>query len=223
VIDRLDNTPEVLCADSGYGCGKNRALSEERGVRLISPPQKAQGKEGCFTVEDFIFDESNDVFVCPAGNRLQYIGDASDDRKRRRYAALRSVCGVCDWKSCCTTYSRREIKVSSSHGSLVRLRADSKTESFKELYRQRAPVIEGVFAEAKQWHGLARAWRRGLMKMRMQSFLIAAVMNYKRLGTLYRIVLLVISRFERKLQCIWSNLRDLKQSIRQQTEINILT
>jgi hypothetical protein len=36
---------------------------------------------------------------------------------------------------------------------MVRLRADSKTESFKKLYASRAPVIEGVFAEAKHWHG----------------------------------------------------------------------
>jgi hypothetical protein len=35
--------------------------------------------------------------------------------------------------------------------ALVRLRADSRTDSFKELYRTRSPVIEGVFGEGKQW------------------------------------------------------------------------
>jgi len=35
-------------------------------------------------------------------------------------------------------------------------------------------IIEGVFAEGKQWHGLGRAWRRGLSKMRVQCALIAA-------------------------------------------------
>ena len=64
----------------------------------------------------------------------------------------------------------------------MRLRADSKTESFKCLYRSRAPVIEGVFAEAKQWHGLRRAWRRGLSKMRVQCLLIASTINLKRLA-----------------------------------------
>ena len=61
------------------------------------------------------------------------------------------------------------------------LRVDSKTESFRRLYRTRAPVIEGIFAEAKQWHGLGRACRRGLTKMRVQCLLIAAVLNFKRL------------------------------------------
>jgi hypothetical protein len=77
------------------------------------------------------------------------------------------------------------IKVSRYHGSLVRLRTDSRTDSFKQLYRHRAPVVEGVFAEAKQWHGLGRAWRRGLTKMRVQCLLIAAVMNFKRLGAAF--------------------------------------
>ena len=74
--------------------------------------------------------------------------------------------------------------MSSDHAALVRLRADSKTDSFKQLYRSRAPVIEGVFAESKQWHGLGRAWRRGLTKMRVQCLLIAAVINLKRVGAL---------------------------------------
>jgi hypothetical protein len=69
----------------------------------------------------------------------------------------------------------------------VRLRADSQTEDFRRLYRTRAPVIEGVFAEAKQWHGLRRAWRQGLIKMRIQCLLIAAVINFKRLITLLTI------------------------------------
>jgi hypothetical protein len=63
----------------------------------------------------------------------------------------------------------------------VALRADRQTASFQALYRRRAPVIEGIFAEAKQWHGLRRAWRRGLGKMRIQCLLIAAVLNFKRL------------------------------------------
>lgn len=223
VIDRLGFVPEALCADGAYGSGKNCALLEERGMRLVSPPQKTLSREGRFTVEEFVFDESNDVFVCPAGKRLQYIGDEVAARKRRRYAALRSVCGVCDWKSCCTKYSRREIKVSAHHGSLVRLRADSKTESFKKLYRQRSPVIEGVFAEAKQWHGLGRAWRRGLMKMRIQSLLIASVMNYKRLGALCRLLLQLKQRRGRVFRAFRSNLKKAMKFLQSHMSAGILT
>jgi transposase len=182
-IDRLEQVPEAVCADAAYGSGKNGASLAERGVRLVSPPQqpKTYTGEEQFTTEDFLYDKSKDEFVCPAGKRLKYLGEETERRHRRKYAALRSECRVCAWKSCCTRSSRRELKVGVHHSALIELRADSKTESFRTLYRRRAPVIEGVFAEAKQWHGLGRAWRCGLSKMRIQCLLIAAVLNFKRL------------------------------------------
>jgi transposase len=185
-IGRLKQVPEAVCADAAYGSGKNRAALSERGVRLVSPPSKPKTYTGeeQFTTEDFLYDESRDEFVCPAGKRLKYLGEETERRHRRKYAALRSECGVCAWKSCCTRGSRRELKVGVHHGALIELRADSRTESFRTLYRRRAPVVEGVFAEAKQWHGLQRAWRRGLSKMRIQCLLIAAVLNFKKLSAL---------------------------------------
>jgi transposase len=183
VSDRLGLAPETLCADAAYGNGRNSSSMEERNVRLVSPPRKAKTYTGDkdFTVEAFEYDESTDKFICPAGSHLKYVR-TEKVRGRRLYRAWRSHCSACQLKSRCTISERRSIKVSPYHGSLVRLRADSKTDSFKQIYRSRAPVIEGVFAESKQWHGLGRAWRRGLTKMRVQCLLIAAIINYKRLG-----------------------------------------
>lgn len=184
VSERLGEPPEVVCADAAYGSGRNRAELEERGVRLVSPPQKPITHTGdkYFTVEDFEYDEGHDEFVCPAGNRLRLIGNDKARPDRKKYRARGSECKVCELKGRCTRSPRRHLKVSVYHAALIRLRADSRTASFKRLYRSRAPVVEGVFAEAKQWHGLQRSWRRGLSKMRVQCLLVAAVINLKRLG-----------------------------------------
>ena len=40
---------------------------------------------------------------------------------------------------------------------------------------------EGIFAEAKQYHGLARAKYRGRPKVQIQAYLSAIVQNLKRL------------------------------------------
>ena len=185
IADRLGSAPEALCADAAYGNGRNSYSMEQRNVRLVSPPRKARTYTGDkdFTVESFEYDESTDRFICPAGHHLKYVS-TEKARGRRIYRAWRSHCRACQLKSRCTKSERRSVKVSPYHGSLVRLRADSKTDSFKQLYRHRSPVVEGVFAEAKQWHGLSRAWRRGLTKMRVQCLLIASVINLKRLGAL---------------------------------------
>ncbi len=194
-LSRLAETPEAVCADKAYSSGENAAAMEDRGIRLVSPPQKPKTYTGdeTFTTEDFVFDEAADEFICPAGHRLRYAGTEAK-RGRRKYRARASQCKTCEHKDRCTRASRREIKVTRHHGSLVRLRADSKTESFKKLYRSRAPVIEGVFGEAKQWHSLGRAWRRGLCKMKVQCLLVAAVINFKRLtGVFYRLVALLLA------------------------------
>lgn len=184
-VARLAKSPEAVCADRAYGSGANAAAMEERGIRLVSPPQKPKTYTGerYFTTEDFDYDEDHNRFTCPAGKTLAYV-TTEKKRGRRIYHARRTDCRVCPLKSQCTISDRRHLKVTRYHASLVRLRADSKTAGFKKLYASRAPVIEGVFAESKQWHGLGRAWRRGLSKMRVQCLLVAAVINLKRLTAL---------------------------------------
>lgn len=179
----LGAAPEVVCADAGYGSGENRAECESRDIRLVSPPQPIPtSTEGeYFTVADFEYDASKDVFVCPSGSELHFVGRVHGRPKQRRYSATRTACSSCPLRARCTKSDRRQLKVSMYHEALTRLRADHKTESFQAVYRRRAPVIEGIFAEAKQWHGLRRAWRRGLSRMRIQCLLIASVLNFKRL------------------------------------------
>ena len=186
VIGRLGVMPEVVCADSAYGSGQNRAMLEERGVRLVSPPKSiTAAKDDHFTVEDFHYDSEKDEFICPAGMPLTYVYNDSERPDRRCYCASKKACRDCSYKTRCTRSAARKIKVSKYHAARIRLQADSRTESFRQLYRSRAPMVEGVFAEEKQWHGLRRAWRRGLAKMRVQCLLIAAVINFKRLATAF--------------------------------------
>ena len=208
-LKRLDSGPEAVCADAAYASGNNSAALEERGIRFVSPPPKARTYTGdkYFTVEDFVYDEKRDVFTCPAGSVLKCLGKVKARPNQRLYAGLRSVCRKCKLKDKCTQSSRRQLKVGVNHAALVRLRADSRTESFKKLYRSRAPVIEGIFGEAKQWHGLRRAWRRGLPKMRMQCLLIAAVINFKRLiahiipgFSFYYALICIFTRFWRRFR-----------------------
>jgi IS5 family transposase len=184
--ERLDGSIEAVCADGGYSSGRNQAEMECRGIRFVSPPQPEPRWNGGFSIGEFNYDESLDEFECPSGEVLKYEGDVKDRPGKRYYAAPRGVCSKCKIKTKCTRSPQRQLRVGMYHGALRRLRAYSKTEDFRQLYRRRAPVIEGIFAEAKQWHGLRQAWRRGLSKMRIQSYLIATVLNLKRLVSVLR-------------------------------------
>jgi IS5 family transposase len=185
-LKQLDQPPEVVCADGAYASGKNKAALDKNGIRLVSPPQPVPHQGGkYFTVDQFTYDELADEFVCPAGATLVYACGVKARPGQRRYRVGRKVCGQCPLKTQCTRAPQRQLKVGTHHAALIRLRADSKRDDFQQFYRGRAPAIEGVFAEAKERHGLRRAWRRGLSKMRIQCLLIAAVINLKRLITLF--------------------------------------
>jgi transposase len=176
--------PQAVCADSAYANAANAAAMEARSIRLVSPPQRVAAPDrgdNPITINDFTYDTERDVYVCPEGVTLPYVGTERGRRQRRRYRAPRSACAACPLRSRCTRSPRKTLHVVPDRAALVRLREDAQTASFQALYRTRAPVIEGRFGEGKQWHGLRRAWRRGLSNMRVQCYLIAAVLNFKRL------------------------------------------
>ena len=216
-LKSLDTVPEAVCGDAAYASGDNRKALEKRGIRLVSPPPKAITYTGdqYFTTEAFEYDEKGDIFICPAGAVLKYVGQVKGRPHQRRYAGLRSVCRKCKMKDKCTKSSRRQLKVGLNHAALIRLRADSRTKSFKELYRGRGPVIEGVFAEAKEWHGLRRAWRRGLAKVRVQCLLIAAVINFKRLAAAFNPINRLFFAFQMNLRLIMNQICQLGEAIGQ--------
>jgi hypothetical protein len=56
------------------------------------------------------------------------------------------------------------------------------SERWREAYRGHRCLVEGVHGEAKTQHGLGRAVRWGLANMAIQVYLIAAVINLKRLA-----------------------------------------
>jgi hypothetical protein len=82
-------------------------------------------------------------------------------------------------------------RTSTSHQRLVKRNVDQdlfeevqlqmQETAFLERASERMWKIEGLFAEAKQYHCLARAKYRGRRKVQIQAYLSAIVQNLKRL------------------------------------------
>ena len=103
----------------------------------------------------------------------------------RRACRLRASCFSPDMK-------RRAILLHKDHPALLRARRKYARWGERErgLYRGHRVRVEGVHGEAKTWHGLARAVRRGLANMRIQAYLTAATVNLKRLAAAILLALL---------------------------------
>jgi hypothetical protein len=65
------------------------------------------------------------------------------------------------------------VVISDEHPALLRARRRREhwSDEDQRLYQRHRWRSEGFHGEAKTWHGLARAVRRGLQNMRIQAFL----------------------------------------------------
>ena len=66
------------------------------------------------------------------------------------------------------------------------------SEDDRRLYQRHRWRSEGFHGEAKTWHGLGRAVRRGLHNMKIQAYLTAAAINLKRLAAALLAILTAI-------------------------------
>jgi hypothetical protein len=78
----------------------------------------------------------------------------------------------------------KAVVVGNHYPALLRARRRRERWSAEDLrlYQRHRWRSEGFRGEAKTWHGLARAVRRGLANMKIQAYLTAAAINLKRLA-----------------------------------------
>ena len=189
IIERIDATatttgrsPVTVTADAGYAYGKVYGDLEQRGVDPVIPA-KAEPIRSAVPLRRFRYDAKHDILRCPRGKILR--PGRPIEHGRFFYSKARE-CSRCSLASLCLSKGRRNkaVVVSDDYAALLRARRRRLrwAEPERRLYWRHRWRSEGFHGEAKTWHGLARAVRRGLQNMRIQSFLTAAAINLKRLA-----------------------------------------
>jgi hypothetical protein len=125
---------------------------------------------------------------CPRGKILR---PGNPVAHGRFFYARKRDCDRCALASICVSKGRSSKGLVISHDSPALLRARRRRERWsaadqrlyhQRLYQRHRWRSEGFHGEAKTWHGLARAVRRGLQNMRIQASLTASAINLKRLA-----------------------------------------
>jgi transposase len=180
--------PAALSADKAYDDGDLRRQLHCRGVRAAIPLRRQRNPTRLFLNERFSYDPVGQTMTCPArkvtstrrpgpqrdSSRLVFIFDAAD-------------CRLCSLQARSTTSRKagRRAMISQYREEHERARALARTEEYALLLRARSR-IEPKYAEAKRFHGMRRARYRGLVKMHLQAYLTAAILNIKRMTRLLR-------------------------------------
>ena len=193
---------KTVTADAGYAYAKLYAGLEERDIAAVIPA-KAEPIRSPVPMRRFRYDALNDVLKCPRGKKLR----AGRAIKHGRFFTSRARdCRGCDLARLCLSKGRVNKAVVLGHDYPALLRARRRRERWSDedryLYQRHRWRSEGYHGEAKAWHGLARAVRRGLRNMRIQAFLTAAAINLKRLAAALIIYLLPALQLARR--ATWS-------------------
>ena len=190
--------------DASYAITRVFATLEERGIEAVIPAKAERPpKRGTIPVRRFKLDAKNRVVRCPAGRFLRPHGKPDSDGFQH-YRARIPDCRSCRLRSICFSpaIERRAILLHKDHPALLRARRKSARWGAHEraLYRSHRVRVKGFHGEAKTWHGLARAVRRGLANMRIQAYLTAAAVNLKRLAiVLLRLLLAALAASARRI------------------------
>ena len=131
----------------------------------------------------FRYDAKHDILKCPRGRILRA---ARPIKHGRFFYSKARDCARCPLRRDCLSKGRvnKAVVVGDHYPALLRARRRRErwSEEDQRLYQRHRWRSEGFHGEAKSWHGLARAVRRGLANMKIQAYLTAAAINLKRLA-----------------------------------------
>jgi len=173
---------KTVTADQGYAYGKVYGGLERRSIDPVIPAKKEPIRSRV-PLRRFRYDARHDILKCPNGRVLR--PQRPIEHGRFFYSRAKD-CRRCPMRGDCLSPGRvnKAVVVSDDHPALLRARRRKERWSKEDalLYQRHRWRSEGFHGEAKVWHGLARAVRRGLQNMRIQAFLTAAAINLKRLA-----------------------------------------
>ena len=185
-VDEVEATTGIdiktVTADAGYAYAKVYGALERRGIDALIPA-KAEPIKSRVPLRRFRYDAKHDVLKCPRGRILH---PARPIKHGRFFYSKAKDCARCPLKGDCLSKGRvnKAVVIGDDYPALLRARRRREQWSAEDrrLYQRHRWRSEGFHGEAKTWHGLARAVRRGLVNMKIQAYPTAAAINLKRLA-----------------------------------------
>jgi transposase len=166
-------------ADRGYFNGEEILACDQAGITVTLPKPMTSGakSEGRFGKQDFVYLAEEDVYRCPAGERLKYYyTNVENGLNLRRYWT--NACRTCALKSRCTTAVQRRITRWEHEHVLeaVQRRLDENPQAM----RQRRETVEHPFGTIKARMGATHFLMKTLPRVAAEMALHVLAYNLTR-------------------------------------------
>jgi transposase len=168
-----------VVADRGYYDGEEIKACEDAAITVTLPKPMTSGAKaaGRFGKQDFVYIATDDVYRCPAGERLTYrYTNVEDGKTLRRYWT--SSCKTCALKAQCTTGPERRISRWEHEAVLETVQA--RLDHHPEKMTIRRQTAEHPFGTIKCWMGATHFLTKRLPKVATEMALNVLAYNMKR-------------------------------------------
>ena len=178
--------------DRGYYNGEEILACDEAGITVTLPKPLTSGMKakGRFGKQDFVYVAADDVYLCPAGERLIYrFTNQEKGRTLRRYWT--TACQACAIKGQCTTGKERRI-TRWEHEHVLEA-VQQRLDEHPEKMRQRRETVEHPFGTIKYWMGYTHFQMKTLKRVGTEMALHVLAYNLKRVMNIMGIVPLIVA------------------------------
>ena len=172
----------TVTADAGYAYAGVYDALERRGIDPVIPAHRDPPRSRV-PLRLFRYDARHNIVKCPRGRILRL---RQSNGRALFFSSRGRDCAGCALSLDCLKKNRSNKDVELPHEYPALLRARRRharwSESERRMYQRHRWRPEGFHGEAKTWHRLRRAVRRGLDNVKIQAYLTAAAINLKRLA-----------------------------------------
>jgi len=179
-----------VVADRGYFNGAEILACDKAGITVTLPkPLTSNSKaKGRFGKQDFVYVAADDVYLCPAGERLAY-RYTNQERGLRLRRYWTTACQGCAIKDRCTTGKQRRI-TRWEHEHVLEA-VQKRLDEHPEKMRQRRETVEHPFGTIKSWMGSTHFQMKTLKRVGTEMALHVLAYNLKRVMSILGIAPLI--------------------------------
>ena len=191
--ETLEQPCQTVCADAGYSNYDELEKIDCQGIKVVVPSKNQASTKAVkpFDKSKFKYDRENDVYICPAGQRLSYRRTENQNKKLYRVGA--PVCQQCCHFDKCTTSRKNGRTIVRYVNEEFRERVQSEYEQpdSQAIYKLRKQKVELPFGHIKRNLKAGHFLLRRLKGVRAEASLLASCFNIARMITLIGVSTLI--------------------------------
>jgi len=192
--DVLEKPCEAASADAGYADTQELQKIDAKGIKVVVPSQRQalHEEEGPFSKSHFRYDQEQDCYWCPEGNRLRYDWTEKESGKRFYQITNGKICRGCVHYGQCTSAKKgRRITRMILEETKEKFEAQYEELGSQEIYRRRKARVELPFGHIKRNLKTDGFLMRGRNGVNAETSLLATCFNLARMITIFGVLGLI--------------------------------